>query len=120
MFTENFRPVCVKEYIKLDNQLKELFDPKERSESHLFVNTQTTMKSTSMNNKNDPDGLSNLVAEVIPNYSCLVFCPSKSNCENVAKVISTNMSKELLEWKKEEKFNLIRTIQVLAFVYFND
>lgn len=43
--------------------------------------------------KMDPDHLVALVTEVIPNYSCLVFCPSKKNCENVAEMLCKFLSK---------------------------
>lgn len=36
----------------------------------------------------DPDHLCSLVLEVIPQGSCLVFCPTKSNCQNVALLLS--------------------------------
>lgn len=35
----------------------------------------------------DPDLIGGLVMEVIPENSCLVFCPTKKNCENVAQLI---------------------------------
>lgn len=41
----------------------------------------------------DPDHLVALVTEVIPTYSCLVFCPSKKNCENVAEMLCKFLSK---------------------------
>lgn len=37
--------------------------------------------------KIDPDHIIALVTEVIPTHSCLVFCPTKKNCENVAGMI---------------------------------
>lgn len=37
--------------------------------------------------KIDPDHIIALVTEVIPTHSCLVFCPTKKNCENVAVMI---------------------------------
>ena len=43
--------------------------------------------------KMDPDHLVALVTEVIPSYSCLVFCPTKKNCENVAEMICKSLSK---------------------------
>lgn len=36
----------------------------------------------------DPDHLGGLVSEIIPDDSCLVFCPSKKNCESVAVLLS--------------------------------
>lgn len=44
--------------------------------------------------KIDPDHIIALVTEVIPAHSCLVFCPTKKNCENVAVMIC----KYLKEW----------------------
>lgn len=44
-------------------------------------------------NKVDPDHLLGLVLEVIPDNSCLVFCPTKKNCENVALMMCKLMSK---------------------------
>lgn len=32
----------------------------------------------------DPDQLAALVLEMVPQSSCLVFCPTKKNCQNVA------------------------------------
>ena len=37
--------------------------------------------------KLDPDHVAALVLEVAPQFSCLVFCASKKNCENVAQLI---------------------------------
>lgn len=54
---------------------------------HLVMQYSDTLK------KMDPDHLVALVTEVIPNYSCLVFCPTKKNCENVAEMICTFLSK---------------------------
>lgn len=41
----------------------------------------------------DPDHIIALVTEVIPNNSCLVFCPTKKNCENVAEMICKYLNK---------------------------
>ena len=35
----------------------------------------------------DPDHVAALVLEVAPQHSCLVFCATKKNCENVAQLI---------------------------------
>ena len=36
----------------------------------------------------DPDQLGALVLEVVPQSSCLVFCPTKKNCQNVALLLT--------------------------------
>nr|XP_010333053.1 helicase POLQ-like isoform X2 [Saimiri boliviensis boliviensis] len=61
--------------------------------------------------KMDPDHLVALVTEVIPNYSCLVFCPSKKNCENVAEMICKFLSKEYLKHKEKEKCEVINNLK---------
>jgi len=35
----------------------------------------------------DPDRIGGLVMEVVPNDSCLIFCSSRKNCENVALLL---------------------------------
>jgi len=43
--------------------------------------------------KTDPDHIIALVTEVIPAHSCLVFCPTKKNCENVVAMICKYLKK---------------------------
>lgn len=35
----------------------------------------------------DPSGIGLLVSEVVQTGSCLVFCPTKSSCQSIAKII---------------------------------
>ena len=41
----------------------------------------------------DPDQLGALVLEVVPQSSCLVFCPTKKNCQNVALLLAKCLQK---------------------------
>ncbi|KYO42730.1 helicase POLQ-like isoform X2 [Alligator mississippiensis] len=59
----------------------------------------------------DPDHLIALVTEVIPNYSCLVFCPTKKNCENVAEMICKYLNKEYENHRKKEKQDLLMNLK---------
>ncbi|KAM5271391.1 helicase POLQ-like isoform 2-T2 [Ctenodactylus gundi] len=59
----------------------------------------------------DPDHLLALVTEVIPSYSCLVFCPSKKNCENVAEMLCRFLNKEYLKHREKEKYELIQNLK---------
>ncbi|XP_032732393.1 helicase POLQ-like isoform X2 [Lontra canadensis] len=61
--------------------------------------------------KMDPDHLVALVTEVVPNYSCLVFCPTKKNCENVAEMICKFLSKEYLNHREKEKREVIENLK---------
>ncbi|XP_035882993.1 helicase POLQ-like isoform X2 [Phyllostomus discolor] len=64
--------------------------------------------------KMDPDHLVALVTEVIPNYSCLVFCPTKKNCENVAEMICKFLSKEYLKHREKEKQEMIKNLKNIS------
>jgi hypothetical protein len=46
-----------------------------------------------LNSSLDQSGLGALVAEVVPEYSCLVFCGTKHECEVAAKHIASYLSK---------------------------
>ena len=39
----------------------------------------------------DPDQLTALVMEVVPDSSCLIFCPTKKSCENVALLLTKTL-----------------------------
>jgi len=41
----------------------------------------------------DPDRIGGLVMEVIPADSCLIFCSSRKNCENVALLLTKVLPK---------------------------
>ncbi|XP_047575692.1 helicase POLQ-like isoform X3 [Lutra lutra] len=64
--------------------------------------------------KMDPDHLVALVTEVVPNYSCLVFCPTKKNCENVAEMICKFLSKEYLKHREKEKHEVIKNLKSIS------
>lgn len=59
----------------------------------------------------DPDHIAGLVSEVIPEESCLIFCPSKKNCENLSTLLCNILSKKYIQHKKTEKENLIKAIE---------
>ena len=39
----------------------------------------------------DENHLLPLVMEVVPQHACLVFCPTKKNCQNVALLLAQNL-----------------------------
>ncbi|XP_048703789.1 helicase POLQ-like isoform X3 [Caretta caretta] len=83
-YANNFRPVELKEYVKIQDSIYEVDD---KAENGLTFSRLLNFKYSSNLQKMDPDHLIALVTEVIPNYSCLVFCSTKKNCENVAEMI---------------------------------
>jgi len=56
---------------------------------HSLLLSQTNEDSK----RGDPDQLTGLVLEVVPNNSCLIFCSTKKNCENVAQLLCEFMPK---------------------------
>lgn len=60
----------------------------------------------------DPDHITGLVTEIIPNDSCLVFCATKKNCESLATLICGILSRKYLDHKPDEKQGLIKAIEI--------
>uniref|UniRef100_UPI0037E783D0 helicase POLQ-like isoform X2 n=1 Tax=Semicossyphus pulcher TaxID=241346 RepID=UPI0037E783D0 len=107
-YTNDFRPVQLKEYVKLKDTIYEV-DPKE-DECFRFSRALNFKYSSGMQ-KMDPDHIIALVTEVIPAHSCLVFCPTKKNCENVAGMICKYLKEDFLQLRQEEKSVLLRELR---------
>ncbi|XP_041815866.1 helicase POLQ-like isoform X2 [Chelmon rostratus] len=103
-YTNDFRPVQLKEYVKLKDSIYEV-KPKEQ-ECFRFSRLLNFKYSSAMQ-KVDPDHIIALVTEVIPTHSCLVFCPTKKNCENVAAMICKYLKEEFLQQRAAEKAVLL-------------
>uniref|UniRef100_A0A670ZBH2 Helicase POLQ-like n=1 Tax=Pseudonaja textilis TaxID=8673 RepID=A0A670ZBH2_PSETE len=101
-YTSNFRPVELKEYVKIQDSI---YETDSKAENGLTFSRLLDFKYSSELQKVDPDHLIALVTEVIPKHSCLVFCPTKKNCENVAGMIYFKKVKE------KEKYNLLRELR---------
>ncbi|XP_011797171.1 PREDICTED: helicase POLQ-like isoform X2 [Colobus angolensis palliatus] len=107
-YTSQFRPVELKEYLKINDTIYEI---DSKAENGMTFSRLLNFKYSDTLKKMDPDHLVALVTEVIPNYSCLVFCPSKKNCENVAEMICKFLSKEYLKHKEKEKCEVIKNLK---------
>ncbi|ELW63893.1 Helicase POLQ-like protein [Tupaia chinensis] len=107
-YTSQFRPVELKEYLKINDTIYEV---DSKAENGMTFSRLLDYKYSDALKKMDPDHLVALVTEVIPNYSCLVFCPSKKNCENVAEMICKFLSKEYLKQREKEKQELIKNLK---------
>uniref|UniRef100_A0A5F4W9S5 Helicase, POLQ like n=1 Tax=Callithrix jacchus TaxID=9483 RepID=A0A5F4W9S5_CALJA len=100
--------VELKEYLKINDTIYEI---DSKAENGMTFSRFLNYKYSDTLKKMDPDHLVALVTEVIPNYSCLVFCPSKKNCENVAEMICKFLSKEYLKHKEKEKCEVIKNLK---------
>ncbi|XP_029564779.1 helicase POLQ-like isoform X2 [Salmo trutta] len=103
-YTNDFRPVELKEYVKLKDSIYEV-DPKE--EECFRFSRLLNFKYSSAMQKIDQDHIVALVTEVIPSQSCLVFCPTKKNCENVAEMICKYLKEDFIQHKQAEKAVLL-------------
>uniref|UniRef100_A0AAV2IVP4 Helicase POLQ-like n=1 Tax=Knipowitschia caucasica TaxID=637954 RepID=A0AAV2IVP4_KNICA len=107
-YSNDFRPVQLKEYVKLKDTIYEV-DPKE--EDCFKLSRSLNYKYSSGMQKMDPDHIIALVTEVIPTHSCLVFCPTKKNCENVASMICKYLKENFLRQREAEKATLLRELR---------
>ncbi|XP_048022289.1 helicase POLQ-like [Megalobrama amblycephala] len=103
-YSNDFRPVELKEYVKIKDSIYEV-DPKE--ETCFSFSRLLDFKYSSGMQKMDPDHIIALATEVIPQQSCLIFCATKKNCENLAGMICKYLNKEFLKHKKAEKDTLL-------------
>ena len=115
IFTEDFRPVKLREYIKTGDTILEIHGNNCRHEE-LMTPVRSLPAPSPAARKMDPDGLGVLVAEMAPEHCCLVFCPTKKNCESVAQLVSRNLPPSVLEWKPTEKRKLKQALQVSFFI----
>uniref|UniRef100_A0A8C5RJW7 Helicase, POLQ like n=1 Tax=Laticauda laticaudata TaxID=8630 RepID=A0A8C5RJW7_LATLA len=107
-YTSNFRPVELKEYVKIQDSI---YETDSKAENGLTFSRLLDFKYSSELQKVDPDHLIALVTEVIPKHSCLVFCPTKKNCENVAGMICKHIKGDFKKFKEKEKYSLLRELR---------
>ncbi|XP_060824355.1 helicase POLQ-like isoform X2 [Bombus pascuorum] len=108
LYTANFRPVEIKEYVKCEENIW-LLDLKTED-------VLTDVKKINYRYSNDaamidPDRIGGLVMDVIPKNSCLIFCSSRKNCENVALLLSKLLFKSLEDYKRDEKQKLLNALE---------
>ncbi|XP_020293025.1 helicase POLQ-like [Pseudomyrmex gracilis] len=106
-YTQNFRPVQITEYVKCENHIWVV----DLNSEELLVD----MNSKDYNYSEDiaiidPDRIGGLVMEVAPDDSCLIFCSSRKNCENVALLLAKVLPKSLLNYKVNEKETLLNAL----------
>ncbi|NXX99139.1 HELQ Helicase, partial [Centropus bengalensis] len=107
-YTNNFRPVELKEYIKIRDTI---YAVDSKTADGFTFSRLLNFKYSSNLEKADPDHIIALVTEVIPKYSCLIFCPTKKNCENVASMVCKYLNKEFRAHREKEKQDLIKNLK---------
>ncbi|NXK11814.1 HELQ Helicase, partial [Herpetotheres cachinnans] len=107
-YTNNFRPVELKEYVKIGDTI---YSVDSKTENGFTFSRLLNFKYSSNLEKADPDHIIALVTEVIPKYSCLIFCPTKKNCENVTSMVCKYLKKEFRAHRAKEKQDLIKHLK---------
>ncbi|KAI1238597.1 Helicase POLQ-like, partial [Lamprotornis superbus] len=110
-YTNNFRPVELKEYIKIRDTI---YAVDSKAENGFTFSRLLNFKYSSNLEKADPDHIIALVTEVIPKYSCLIFCPTKKSCENVASLVCKYLKKEFRAHREKEKEDLIKNLKSIG------
>ncbi|NXC58085.1 HELQ Helicase, partial [Aleadryas rufinucha] len=110
-YTNNFRPVELKEYVKIRDTI---YAVDSKTENGFAFSRLLNFKYSSNLEKADPDHIIALVTEVIPKYSCLIFCPTKKNCENVASMVCKYLKKEFRAHREKEKQDLLKNLKSIG------
>ncbi|KAG5320009.1 HELQ Helicase, partial [Acromyrmex heyeri] len=108
MYSQNFRPVKITEYVKCENDMWVV----NLNNEELLVDMSTNDYKYSHDIAIlDPDRIGGLIMEVVPNDSCLIFCSSRKNCENLALLLTKILSKDLYNYKVNEKMTLLNALK---------
>ena len=115
LFTDDFRPVTLEENLKVGRDILTVQRTQAVNEQFKFKRKVEKEMDSSIE-KMDEDGVTDLVLEVFPEHSVLVFCDSKRRCENVSELLAKiiNMKdgarEEIFAHKGEEKKALLSSL----------
>lgn len=93
VYSSDFRPVELSEYVKVGSHLYRMECTKGAAKIVDLLPVRQIRPPPSHLSRLDPDQLCSLVLEVVPRGSCLIFCPTKKNCQNVALLLAKCMPK---------------------------
>ncbi|KAJ8025431.1 Helicase POLQ-like [Holothuria leucospilota] len=115
VYTSQFRPVELTEFIKIGDALYEVNTKALCPDDRFTHSRNVVFPYNNAMQKNDPDHLIGLALEVIPYNSCLIFCATKKNCQSVAQLICKymprNVSKKILAHNTKEKEELLLSLR---------
>ncbi|KAH8270007.1 hypothetical protein KR018_002133 [Drosophila ironensis] len=115
VYTRGFRPVELKEYIKCGPDLLAINSAGQTLEEIFVPDRSVDYNYSEAVKRADPDHLAGLISECAPEHCCLVFCPSRKNCENVALLLSRIVpKKKFFEHRRSEKEDLMDALDKLC------
>ena len=89
LFVSDYRPVPLVQYLKLNQFVHRLVEPDGQTKYARTVSSKRAQL--------DPDGIGELVLEVVPQHSVLIFCPTRKNCQSVAKLVAAYLSEVVVD-----------------------
>ncbi|KAH0554790.1 helicase POLQ-like isoform X2 [Cotesia glomerata] len=108
LYTKNFRPVELEEYVMCNDQLWQV---DLEIDDTLRLKKRVAQSYSETASKLDPDKIGGLVMEVVPKQNCLIFCASRKNCENVSLLMTKVLCRSLMEYNKTEKLKLLSNLK---------
>ncbi|XP_037718740.1 helicase POLQ-like [Drosophila subpulchrella] len=115
VYTRGFRPVELKEYIKCGRDLLQINSAGQTLDEIFVPSRSVDYNYSEAVKRADPDHLAGLISECAPEHCCLVFCPSRKNCENVALLLSRIVPKQkFFEHRRSEKVDLMDALDKMC------
>ncbi|KFB49795.1 hypothetical protein ZHAS_00017812 [Anopheles sinensis] len=111
VYCRDFRPVELKEYVKCGDDLFEVRGQAERMDDVFGEKRRLEFDYSEDLRRIDQDHVIGLIMEVIPESSCLVFCPTKNKCESLCAMLANKLPPSLAEHRAEEKAQIIKSLQ---------
>ncbi|XP_050362485.1 helicase POLQ-like isoform X2 [Nymphalis io] len=109
VYEKQFRPVELVEYVKLGNVLHRIVWGAGGME--IVPDRELSFDYSRAGAALDPDALGGLVGETAPRAACLLFCPTKRNCENVAALLCKLQRSEMTNHRVEERVALQKALR---------
>ncbi|XP_066277517.1 helicase POLQ-like isoform X2 [Branchiostoma lanceolatum] len=111
VYSNNFRPVQLKEYLKITDSIFEVNSKALCPDQQIQFSRMVSYKYPKEMQSRDPDHLVGMVMDVIPAHSCLLFCPTKKNCQNVVDMLCKLLPRTLREHKVPGKKALLKALE---------
>uniref|UniRef100_A0A182K776 DNA polymerase theta n=1 Tax=Anopheles christyi TaxID=43041 RepID=A0A182K776_9DIPT len=114
VYTRDFRPVELKEYVKCGEDLYEVRSKGQIDSTENVFGEKRALEFAECSEelrRLDADHVVRLILEVIPESSCLVFCPTKIKCESLCAMLANHLPSRLAEHRAEEKEQIIRALK---------
>ncbi|XP_053659405.1 helicase POLQ-like [Anopheles marshallii] len=114
VYSRDFRPVELKEFVKCGEDLYEVRSQGQTGRTEDVFGEKRPLEFVECAEelrRLDTDHVVRLILEVIPDSSCLVFCPTKSKCESLCAMLASHLPARLAEHRADEKEQIIRALK---------